>query len=506
MTDHPRDRHLAVVDTDDDPPGPPSDLAAERATLGAMLVSRRIIDDVANTVTGPEFYRPGHELIYDAILALHLEGEPADAITVADRLTATGSLKRAGGAAYLHDLVNATPIADSGPYYAQIVAEKAAQRRLAEVAARIQQLAYQGASDDLPALYAAAGAALEGAAKWLPAADDTTNTWAPVDIAQILASNEKGPTATILTRRDGKALLYPHAVHSVAGEPGSGKTWVALVAVAQELEQGHPALFIDFEDRAATVVGRLRQLGVTDQAIAGGLRYIRPDTALDTNGWRALELAAAGATIAIIDGITEAMAIHGLAINENDDVAKWLHLIPNRLADLGPAVLQIDHVTKNADTRGRYAIGAQHKLAGITGVAYKMLTVKSLGRGAKGQAKLLIDKDKHGDVGPNGLTAADLHHDATDPSGQIYAWLDTPGIDIDDDGHFRPTTLMQRVSDYLASHGGSTSNAIKGGVRGKGESIADAIDALIREGHIRTEPAPRGGAFHHLVTPFEDRP
>lgn len=501
MTDRPR--HLAPV-PDDEPPGPPSDLAAERATLGGMLLDRTIIDDVLNTVTGPEFYAPRHELIYNAIWQLHNEGEPADAVTVGDRLHATKQLDRAGGRSYLHDLINATPAATSAPYYAEIVAEHAAVRRLQqhhqEALARIERRGDTPARD----LYQAAADSLAKTAAWLPTQDDTDTTWAPLDLGPVLDGNETGPKAGLCARRDGKLLLYPGAVHSVAGEPGSGKTWIALVAAAQELEQGHDVLFIDFEDRAITAVARLRALGVTDQNIRDHLRYIRPGTALDNTAWKILERAATSCTLALVDGITEAMAMHGLAINENDDVAKWLHLIPNRVADLGPAVLQIDHVTKNSDTRGRYAIGAQHKLAGITGVAYKMLTLSSFGKGTKGRAKLVVDKDKHGDVGPNGITAADLHMDATDPSGRIYAWLDAPEASIDDEGHFRPTTLMGRVSDYLSSHGGSTTNAIKGGVRGKGESIAEAIDALIREGYVRTEPAPRGGFFHHLVSPFED--
>lgn len=97
MTDTAPPRHLAIAPPPDDdgPPAPPSDIAAERAVLGAMLTTRAAIDTVADLVTGPEFYRPAHELIYDAILHLHLSGEPADPITVADELTRTKDITRA---------------------------------------------------------------------------------------------------------------------------------------------------------------------------------------------------------------------------------------------------------------------------------------------------------------------------------------------------------------------------------------------------------------------------
>ena len=228
-------------------------------------------------------------------------------------------------------------------------------------------------------------------------------------------------------------------------------------------------------------------------------------TPLDAPGWAALAQAATGTTLAVIDGITEAMTMHGLSLMDNEDVAKWLELIPRRLADLGPAVVQIDHVVKNADNRGRYAIGGQHKLAGITGVAYKMLTIRSFGKGERGQAKLVIDKDKHGDVGPNGMTVAEIHLDATDPSGKLFGWVDSPESAHDEEGNFRPTTLMERVSNFLLVNAGPQSlSAIKAGVKGNDHSIADAVFTLVREGYVATESGPRNATMHRLINPFKD--
>jgi hypothetical protein len=49
-------------------------------------------------------------------------------------------------------------------------------------------------------------------------------------------------------------------------------------------------------------------------------------------------------------------------------VASWLELLPRWAARLGAAVLVLDHVVKNVETRGRWATGSQHKLAGLDGV------------------------------------------------------------------------------------------------------------------------------------------
>ena len=75
---------------------PPQDMHAEQSVLGGMLLSKDAIADVLEITRGVDFYRPAHELVYDAILDLYGRGEPADAITVADELTKRGDLTRVG--------------------------------------------------------------------------------------------------------------------------------------------------------------------------------------------------------------------------------------------------------------------------------------------------------------------------------------------------------------------------------------------------------------------------
>ena len=73
---------------------PPQDVHAEQSVLGGMLLSKDAIADCVEGLRGTDFYRPAHELIYDAILDLYGRGEPADAITVSDELSKRGDLQR----------------------------------------------------------------------------------------------------------------------------------------------------------------------------------------------------------------------------------------------------------------------------------------------------------------------------------------------------------------------------------------------------------------------------
>ncbi|WP_336923465.1 replicative DNA helicase [Aquipuribacter sp. SD81] len=123
---------------------PPQDVMAEQCALGAMLLSKDAVADVSEVLKGLDFYRPAHEMIYEAVIDLFGRGEPADPVTVADVLGRRGELNRVGGAPYLHTLVATVPTAASAAYYARIVRDKAVLRRLVEAGTKIAGLGYAG--------------------------------------------------------------------------------------------------------------------------------------------------------------------------------------------------------------------------------------------------------------------------------------------------------------------------------------------------------------------------
>ncbi|GGC00920.1 replicative DNA helicase [Cellulomonas carbonis] len=131
---------------------PPQDIVAEQSVLGGMMLSKDAIADVVEEVKGTDFYRPAHEMVYDAILDLYGRGEPADAVTVAAELTKRGEIARIGGAPYLHTLISMVPTAANAGYYARIVRERAVLRRLVEAGTRIVQLGYATDGGDVEEL------------------------------------------------------------------------------------------------------------------------------------------------------------------------------------------------------------------------------------------------------------------------------------------------------------------------------------------------------------------
>lgn len=128
----------------------PHDLLAEQSVLGAMLLSKDAIADVVEVIQGEDFYRPAHQMVYDAVMGLYTAGLAADAVTVFAALREAGAAGQMGGALYLHKLTSVTPTAANAGYYAKIVRGQSVLRRLLEASTRIAHWVHNpgGASPD----------------------------------------------------------------------------------------------------------------------------------------------------------------------------------------------------------------------------------------------------------------------------------------------------------------------------------------------------------------------
>ena len=185
---------------------PPQDLGAEQSVLGGMLLSKDAIADVGEAVRGHDFYKPAHELIFDAVIDLYGRGEPADAITVADELTKRGDLQRIGGQAYLHELVQSVPTAANAGFYAQIVAERAVLRRLVDAGTKIVQMGRGAGEGNVEDIVNRAQAEVykvadqRGSEDYVPLASTLEETFTEIEVAY------------------GRQMLWPdHCVQGTSG-------------------------------------------------------------------------------------------------------------------------------------------------------------------------------------------------------------------------------------------------------------------------------------------------
>ena len=126
---------------------PPQSIEAEQSILGALLIDRDAVIEVAELLRPEDFYRSHHGTIYGAVLDLYERREPVDIVTVSEVLERQGHLEEVGGAAYLTSLINLTPTAVNAVHYARIVERKGVLRSLISAAGRIAGLGYQEDGD-----------------------------------------------------------------------------------------------------------------------------------------------------------------------------------------------------------------------------------------------------------------------------------------------------------------------------------------------------------------------
>lgn len=208
---------------------PPQDVAAEMSVLGGMLLSKDAIADVIEQIRGSDFYRPAHEVVYEAIIDLYGRGEPADAITVVAELTKRGELQRIGGAPYIHDLMAGVPTAANAGYYARIVRERAVLRRLVEAGTRIVQLGYATDGGDVDEIVNNAQAEVYAVTErrttedYLPLSEILGPTFDEIEAAQ---GRGEGMTGVPTGYSDFDRLtngLHPGQMIVVAARPAIGK-------------------------------------------------------------------------------------------------------------------------------------------------------------------------------------------------------------------------------------------------------------------------------------------
>ena len=326
------------------------------------------------------------------------------------------------------------------------------------------------------------------------AGTETGSGWEFVDLDAILDGSYDPPVPTLGLRTDGVGLLYPGRVHSFSGEPGGGKTWLALAQCAEVMAQGLAVVFVDYEDTPAAIVARLAALGVPAATIREHFHYVRPDGEVDTA--TVDRIVALRAALVVIDSVGESLAVEGLNPNADDEVARWFRRFPRKVAQGGASVVILDHVAKDSETRGNWAIGSQRKLAAIDGAAYTVTVKVAPTRDEDGHLVVKCAKDRHG-THRRGDAVAQVHVENLD-SGGVRVTVRRP------EGGTRPTTYMERVSAWLeanvldAPHSG---RAITDGVEGKGPKIREALRQLVEEGFVVVEF--RGSAhLHRLERPY----
>ena len=318
------------------------------------------------------------------------------------------------------------------------------------------------------------------------------SSWKPVELSDYYDGLFQTPIATILKRTDGAGLIYQGRVHSFYGESESGKSWLAQIATAECLKSDKKVIYIDFESDASDVIGRMKSLGVSRANALQYLTYIRPEGARDANDpyWKEI-LQPDSAALVVIDGVTESLTMWGGETKDNDKITQWMRIFPRTVATAsGAAVVLIDHITKNAETRGRFAIGGQAKLATIDGAAFLVEPIEGLAPGKIGRLTVRVTKDRPGFVRKSAgmYRKSDRTQEAAviviDSTKAQMGYIIQPPTDEDDLKENIEIGKRREIVEFVHNHGGCSRRDINRGVKGDDGLKKDRTDDLIDEGFI----------------------
>ncbi|MBZ0266190.1 hypothetical protein K8I28_16150 [bacterium] len=126
---------------------PPSDLQAEQAVLGAILLDPLAYEKISDLITGDSFYWKKHKIIFKAISDLAGENEPTDLVSVSTRLTANEKLSDIGGDYYLTELTELVSFPRNVDYYATIVKQKYVLREVLNIGEELGKSSYDPSTE-----------------------------------------------------------------------------------------------------------------------------------------------------------------------------------------------------------------------------------------------------------------------------------------------------------------------------------------------------------------------
>lgn len=126
---------------------PPQAQDLEEAVLGAVMIERQALEDLAGMLKPEHFYNEAHKEIFAAVLELKEQNIPIDMRTVVTHLRKTGKIELVGGALYIANLTDKVSSAANIKYHALTILEMSMKRQLIMVASKIHHDAYEDTND-----------------------------------------------------------------------------------------------------------------------------------------------------------------------------------------------------------------------------------------------------------------------------------------------------------------------------------------------------------------------
>ena len=115
---------------------------AERAVIGSMVMDADAVVTASEMITGDDFYQRKYGILFDTMVEMNNKNIPVDLITLQEALKTKDVPEELASVEFLSDLLNSVSVSVNIKQYAQLVADKAALRRMIRANEEIANMCY----------------------------------------------------------------------------------------------------------------------------------------------------------------------------------------------------------------------------------------------------------------------------------------------------------------------------------------------------------------------------
>ncbi|MEO8581831.1 MAG: replicative DNA helicase [Patescibacteria group bacterium] len=242
---------------------PPHNEEAEKSLLGAILIDRDAIVNVAEITKSDHFYFQNHKEIFEAMVKLYDARSAIDVVTLSNELKKRKQFKSSGGASYLAELSTLVPTSAHVVEYAKIVKQLYTKRALITLATEVNELAFDDSKETNDILDKAESDIFalsynETKGGFLPLRDALASSFERLDELQRNSGQLRGVPTGFADLDRVLAGFQNSNLIILAARPGTGKTAFSLnVAQAAAVKYKKKIAFFSLEMSKEELVDRL---------------------------------------------------------------------------------------------------------------------------------------------------------------------------------------------------------------------------------------------------------
>lgn len=426
---------------------PPNSIEAERSVLGGLLLDNDSFEKIEEIISGHDFYKSEHQVIFKQIARMIENDEPIDVITLSDSLADDNKIDQAGGLHYLAEIVKNTPTAANIRSYAQIVKERSKLRRVLNTAVEIADSIYdpQGKNsvqiiDDAERkiLSIAESSAIEETGPE-SVRDVLPNVVDKLDMLMDLKGGISGTPTGFADLDEQLSGLHPSNLLIVAGRPSMGKTSFAMNIAENVARTAKNAVLVFSMEMSSEdlVVRMISSLGRVDQTllrsgrledehwakITASMQMINNDMQMyidDTPALTPAELRSRarrvykendGLSLIVVDYL-QLMQVPGYANNRTQEVAEISRSLKALSKELSVPVMALSQLNRGVDDRADKRpmmsdlreSGAIEQDADVIMFVYRDEVYHKDKPENKGMGEIIVGKQRNGPVGAVNVT------------------------------------------------------------------------------------------------------